>query len=131
MIRNIRFYNSCFKFGCVNRVDENMINSYCSVLSDACRFMTGTMLWPNIILRKFCTFLFCSKSSRFILKSPAIITSFFRMSFVDSILSVFQILLCHHLVAYMSNLELCFLIFHLLFPDIMIQWYYNLLTNLV
>ena len=38
------------------------------------------------ILRKFCTFLFCSNSSRFILKSSAIITYFFRMSFVDSIL---------------------------------------------
>ena len=27
------------KFGCGNRVDENMTNSCCSVLSDACRFI--------------------------------------------------------------------------------------------
>ena len=44
------------------------------------------MLWPKIILRKFCTFLFYLKSRKFKLKSPTIITSFFRMSFVDSIL---------------------------------------------
>ena len=25
MIRNIRFYNSCFKFGCGNKVDENTV----------------------------------------------------------------------------------------------------------
>ena len=44
-------------------------------------FTTGI----TIILTKFCAILFCSKSSRFILKSPFIITSFFGMSFVDSI----------------------------------------------
>ena len=87
MIRNIQFYNSCFKFGCGNRVDENMIYSCCVFLvTRVGLFMNGIMLWPNIILRKFCTFLFCSKSRMFILKSPSIIASFFRMSFVDSIL---------------------------------------------
>ena len=46
-------------------------------------------------------------------------------------LNIFQILLRHHLGAYMSNLELCFSIFHLLFADITIQWHHNFLTNLV
>ena len=87
MIRNIRFYNSCFKFGCGNRVDENMIYSCCSGLSNGVGlFMIDILLWSNIILPKFCTLLFCSKSSRFILKSSAIITCFFKMSFIDSIL---------------------------------------------
>ena len=49
-------------------------------------FMIAIMLWPNIILTKFCSFLFCLKSKRFVLKLPAIITSFFKISFVDSIL---------------------------------------------
>ena len=76
-------------------------------------FMFVIMLCPNINLRKFCTFLFCLKSSRFILKSPAIITSFFRMSFlIVFCLSVFQVLWRYQLVAYMSNLESNF---HLLF----------------
>ena len=38
-IRNIRFYNSCFKFGCGNRVDENVIYSCCSVFSNACQLI--------------------------------------------------------------------------------------------
>ena len=86
MIRNIRFYNSRFKCECDNKVDENMIYSYCSFLSNSCRFMISITLWPNMILTKFCTFLFCLKSSRFILKLSAIITSFFKMSFTHSIL---------------------------------------------
>ena len=89
-----------------------MIYMCCSFLGNTCRFIYN---WHHAVAKhniKNCTFLFCSKSSRFILKSPAIITSFFRMSFVDSVyLSVFQISLRHHLVAYMSNLELRFLIF--------------------
>ena len=39
VIRNIRFYNSCFKFGCGNRVDENVIYSCCSVFSNACQLI--------------------------------------------------------------------------------------------
>ena len=87
--------------------------------------------YGQTILRKFCTFLFCSKSS--ILKSPAIINSFFLKCHLLMVfyLPISQILLRHHLVVYMSNLELCFSIFHLLFLDIMIQWHHNLLKNLV
>ena len=50
-------------------------------------FMIGIMLWPNIIiLTKICTFLFCSKSSRLILKLQTIITSFYKMPFVAGVL---------------------------------------------
>ena len=83
MIRNIRFYNSYFKFGCGNRVDEKIWSIAVTVfiVTRVGLFTTGI----TIILTKFCAILFCSKSSRFILKSPFIITSFFGMSFVDSI----------------------------------------------
>ena len=39
IIRNIRFYNSCFKFGFGNRVGEDMIYSCFSVLSNAYQFV--------------------------------------------------------------------------------------------
>ena len=41
MIRNIQLSNSYYKFGCSNRIDENMIHSCCSVLSNACQFIYG------------------------------------------------------------------------------------------
>ena len=87
MAQNFWFYNSCFQFGCSNRVDENMIYRCCSFLSNVCRFVYDyIMLWPKMILTKLWTFSYCLKSSRFILKSPAIITTFFKMSSADSIL---------------------------------------------
>ena len=39
MIQNVRFYNSYSEFGYGNSVDENMIYSCCSVLSNACQFV--------------------------------------------------------------------------------------------
>ena len=79
MIRNIRFYNSCFKYDCGSRVDENMICSCCSVLSNAFRFIYNWHAMAKHNIKKILHF-------RFMLKSPAIIISFVRMSFVDSIL---------------------------------------------
>ena len=89
MIRNIRFRNSCFKFGCGNRVNENMI--FYMIFSVFLVTRVGLIMVymtprPNMILAKSCAFLFCSKSRGFILKSPAIITSFFKMSSADRIL---------------------------------------------
>ena len=101
MIRNIRFYNFCLKVGCGNRVDKNTIYSCCNFLvTHASLFMIDIMLWPNIILRKFYTFLFCLKSNRFISKLLAIITSFLKCHLLLVFyLSVFHILFRHHLVA--------------------------------
>ena len=79
MIRNIRFYNYCFKYDCGSRVDENMIYSCCSVLSNAFRFIYNWHAMAKHNIKKILHF-------RFMLKSPAIIISFVRMSFVDSIL---------------------------------------------
>ena len=79
MIRNIRFYNSCFKYDCGSRVDENMIYSCCSVLSNVFRFIYNWQAMAKHNIKKILHF-------RFMLKSPAIIISFVRMSFVDSIL---------------------------------------------
>ena len=79
MIRNIRFYNSCFKYDCGSRVDESMICSCCSVLSNAFRFIYNWHAMAKHNIKKILHF-------RFMLKSPAIIISFVRMSFVDSIL---------------------------------------------
>ena len=75
MILNIQFYNSC----CANRVDESMTSSCCSFLRKACHFVYDwyrAMVKHNI--NKVLDFLFCSKSSRLILTSPAIITSFLK-----------------------------------------------------
>ena len=133
MIRNIRFYNSSFKFGCGNRVDENMINSCCSVLSEACRFIYDwhrAMAKHNIKKILYFFILFEIKQVYIEIAShlPPSLECHLLIVFY---LSVSQIILRHHLVAYVSDLELCFLIFHLLFPDITIQLHHNLLTNLV
>ena len=64
MTRNIQFYNSCFKFDCGNRVEENMTYSCCSIHCNIYRiFMIGIMLWLNIMLRKFCKSSFWNQAS--------------------------------------------------------------------
>ena len=78
-----------------------------SLVTRVSLFTVDIMLWPNTILRKFCTFLFCSKSYRFMSKLPSIINSFLICHWLLVFyLSVFKILFCHQLVAYMLNLEL-------------------------
>ena len=116
MIRNIRFYNSRFKCECDNKVDENMIYSYCSFLSNSCRFMISIMLGPNLILTKFCTFLLFEIKQVHIETQPLLPPSLRCHLLTVFYLSVSQILFCHHVVTYMSNLE-CFAILHSLFLD--------------
>ena len=48
IIWDIRFYNSCFKFGCGNIADENMMHICCSFLSSACQFVND---WHHAIAK--------------------------------------------------------------------------------
>ena len=68
------FYNSCFKFGCGDRVDENVIYSCCSILSNACLFIYD---WHHAMARhnnitKILYFFILFESRKFILKSLVI-----------------------------------------------------------
>ena len=49
-------------------------------------FIVGTKPNWNIKLRKFCTFLFCLKSSTFMLESPAKITYLFIIELFERML---------------------------------------------
>ena len=135
MIQNIRFYNCCFKFGCGNIVDENMICSCCSFLSNVCRFVYDwdhAMAIHDINNILYFVILFKIKLAHIEIASQPLLPPFLRCHLlVVFYLSVLQIIFRQDLVAYLvSNLEICFSNFNLLFLDITIKWHHNLLTSL-
>ena len=83
MIRYICSYYRSFKVVIIDTICDYMINCiYCSICHSSrliyCWYWTN---W-NIKLTKFWTFLFCSKSSTFMLKSPVKFTLLFLLNFL-------------------------------------------------
>ena len=129
MIRNIRFSDSFFKFGCGNRVDGNMMYSCCSHLSNSCRFVYD---WHHAMakhdINDFFYFVILLEI-RFILKLPASITSFFKTLSADSFL--FKCFSSFPSPFGGLHAKLRIMVFHLLFLDREIQWHQNFLGNVV
>ena len=134
IIWDIRFYNSCFKFGCGNRVNENMIYSCCSFPSNVCQFVYD---WHHVIakhnINKFLYFIifFWYQAGSYWNHQPLLATSLRCRLLIVFYRFAFKFISRHHLEVYVSNSELCFSIFHLLLLDITIEWYHNLVNSLI
>ena len=126
LVRNMPLYKYCFSFGCGVRADKNIIYSCCSFLSNVCWFAYD---WCHAMAKRNIIFSFVWNQTDSYWNLQPLLPFSVKFHLLIFYWNVFQILFLTPFGGVYVKFRITFCFFYFLFPDIRIQWHYNLLTK--